>query len=218
MLLALPRCVDGIIVLGSAHTVVDSQVIDRVGCKRGCGYQISLDGGEGNLIARNEDQRTMRNGIRIDAFVPDLPTADNVVRDNLVTDATVDGLSIGRPAATLPASIAKDNSGLRIEGVPRVIDGGGNTKSSSSSPEIRRPVGHHLEPRARRVPRAAPRRAARARGGRARERTTRPMPQITRHSTAATTVGATKPNSIDMTVSTMTSTVPSAMRPSRPSS
>jgi hypothetical protein len=104
----------------------------------------------------------LRDGIRIDAFFPELPTVDNVVRDNVVSDATVDGLSIGtegpgtvsgtliernvatgsgddgfdirRPAATLTANTANDNLDLGIEAVPGVVDGGGNRASGNGNP------------------------------------------------------------------------------------
>jgi len=153
---------DGIIVLGNANTITDNQVFDASGCKKSCGYGISLEGGAGNLIARNDVRRTLSDGIRIDAFVPEVPTVDNVVRDNLVTDATVDGLSIGtdgqgtvsgtliegnaatgsgddgfdirRPVATLTANTANDNFDLGIEAVPGVVDGGGNTASGNGNP------------------------------------------------------------------------------------
>ncbi len=154
--------VDNIIVFGNANTVADNQVADAAGCKKGCGYGISLEGGAGNLIAQNDVRRTSRDGIRIDAFVPEIPTADNVIRDNVVRDATVDGLSIGtngdgtvsgtliegnvatgsgddgfdirRPAATLTANTANDNFDLGIDAVPGVIDGGGNTASGNGNP------------------------------------------------------------------------------------
>jgi hypothetical protein len=102
------------------------------------------------------------DGIRIDAFFPELPTVDNVVRDNVVSDATVDGLSIGtdgpgtvsgtliernlatgsgddgfdirRPAATLTANTANDNLDLGIEAVPGVVDGGGNRVGGNGNP------------------------------------------------------------------------------------
>lgn len=153
---------DGIVVLGSANTITDNQVADTSGCKKGCGYGISLEGGAGNLIAQNDVRRTPHDGIRIDAFAPELPTVDNVVRDNLVSDATVDGLSIGtdgdgtvsgtliegnvatssgddgfdirRPAATLTGNTANDNFDLGIEAVPGVVDGGGNTASGNGNP------------------------------------------------------------------------------------
>jgi parallel beta-helix repeat protein len=85
--------VDGIGVIGNANTITDNQVADTSGCTKGCGYGISLEAGAGNLIAQNDVRRTLRDGIRIDAFFPELPTVDNVLRDNVVSDATVDGLS-----------------------------------------------------------------------------------------------------------------------------
>jgi len=152
---------DGIVVLGSAKTITDNNV-DTSACKKGCGYGISLEAGAGNLIAQNDVSRTMRDGIRIDAFVPEMPTVDNVVRDNLVSEATVDGLSIGtdgpgtvsgtliegnvatgsgddgfdirRPAVTLTANTANDNFDLGIEAVPGVVDGGGNRAGGNGNP------------------------------------------------------------------------------------
>jgi parallel beta-helix repeat protein len=152
---------DGILVIGNANTITDNQVTDSF-CKKGCGYGISVEAGAGNLIAQNDVRRTLRDGIRIDAFFPELPTVDNVVRDNVVSDATVDGLSIGtegpgtvsgtliernvatgsgddgfdirRPAATLTANTANDNFDLGIEAVPGVVDGGGNRASGNGNP------------------------------------------------------------------------------------
>jgi large repetitive protein len=153
---------DGIGVIGNANTITDNQVADISGCKQGCGYGISVEAGAGNLIAQNDVRRTLRDGIRIDAFFPELPTVDNVVRDNVVRDATVDGLSIGtdgpgtvsgtliernvatgsgddgfdirRPAATLTANTANDNFDLGIEAVPGVVDGGGNRAIGNGNP------------------------------------------------------------------------------------
>jgi parallel beta-helix repeat protein len=152
---------DGIGVIGNANTITDNQIADTSGCKKGCGYGISVEAGAGNLIAQNDIRRTLRDGIRIDAFFPEFPTVDNVVRDNVVGDATVDGLSIGtegpgtasatliernvatdsgddgfdirRPAATLIANTATDNFDLGIEAVPGVVDGGGNMASGNGN-------------------------------------------------------------------------------------
>jgi parallel beta-helix repeat protein len=153
---------DGIGVIGNANTITGNHVADTSGCKKGCGYGISLEAGAGNLIAQNDVRRTSRDGIRIDAFFPELPTVDNVVRDNLVSEATVDGLSIGtegpgivsgtliernvatgsgddgfdirRPAATLTANTANDNFDLGIEAVPGVVDGSGNRAGGNGNP------------------------------------------------------------------------------------
>jgi len=153
---------DGIGVIGNANTITDNQVADTSDCKKGCGYGISLEAGAGNLIAQNDVRRSLRDGIRIDAFFPELPTVDNVVRGNVVSEATIDGLSIGtegpgtvsgtliegnvatgsgddgfdirRPAATLTANTANDNFDLGIEAVPGVVDGGGNRASGNGNP------------------------------------------------------------------------------------
>jgi parallel beta-helix repeat protein len=154
---------DNISVLGSRNTITDNQVADAAGCKKNCGgYGISLEGGAGNLIAQNVVRGSSRDGIRIDAFVPEIPTLDNIVRDNLISDATVDGLSIGtdgagtvtntlierntatgsgddgldirRPAATLTGNAANDNFDFGIETVSGVVDGGGNTAGGNGNP------------------------------------------------------------------------------------
>ena len=61
---------DDIIISGSHNTITNNHVIGAVGCPEGCGFGISLEGGPGNLIARNEVRRTLRDGIRIAAFLP----------------------------------------------------------------------------------------------------------------------------------------------------
>jgi parallel beta-helix repeat protein len=154
--------VDGVVVIGNANTITDNQVTDTGGCKKGCGYGISVEAGASNLIAQNDVRRTLLDGIRIDDFFPELPTVDNVVRDNVVSDATVDGLSIGtegpgtvsgtliernvatdsgddgfdirRPAATLTGNAANDNFDLGIEAVSGVTDGGGNRAGGNGNP------------------------------------------------------------------------------------
>jgi hypothetical protein len=149
-------------VLGSRNTITGNQVSDTLGCPNGCGEGILLEGGEGNLIARNRVDRTLSDGIRIAAFEPDTPTVDNVVRDNRVRDATIDGFSIAtagdgtvsdtllkqnsaigsgddgfdvRSAATsLTSNTANHNYDLGIEAVPGVTDGGGNKASGNGNP------------------------------------------------------------------------------------
>jgi parallel beta-helix repeat protein len=83
--------VDGVVVIGNANTITDNQVTDTGGCKKGCGYGISVEAGASNLIAQNDVRRTLLDGIRIDDFFPELPTVDNVVRDNVVSDAPSTG-------------------------------------------------------------------------------------------------------------------------------
>lgn len=152
----------GISVFGSRNTITGNQVSDTLGCPNGCGEGISLEGGEGNLIAQNRVDRALSDGIRIAAFVPDTPTVANVVTDNRVRDATIDGFSIAtagdgtvsdtllkqnsaigsgddgfdvRSAATsLTSNTANHNYDLGIEAVPGVTDGGGNKASGNGNP------------------------------------------------------------------------------------
>jgi parallel beta-helix repeat protein len=153
---------DGIIVFGSRNTITDNQVAGAVGCPDGCGFGISLEGGEGNVIARNDVRRTLRDGIRIAAFDLETPTVDTVVRDNRVRDATVDGFSVATEgdgtasgtliernmaigsgddgfdirsaATTLTRNTASRNHDLGIEAVPGVKDGGGNKARGNGNP------------------------------------------------------------------------------------
>ena len=105
---------DDIIVFGNDNTIVGNSVADAVGCPDGCGFGISLEGGERNLVAHNAVARTLRDGIRVAAFDPEVATVDNVVRANLVNDAGVDGLSVGTEGdATLTGTLLESNFALR---------------------------------------------------------------------------------------------------------
>jgi len=125
---------DGIGVIGNANTITDNRVADASGCKKGCGYGISVEAGARNLIAQNDVRGALRDGIRIDNFFPELPTVDNVVRDNVVSGSGDDGFDIRWPATTLTANTASDNLDLGIEAVPGVVDGGGNSASGNGNP------------------------------------------------------------------------------------
>ncbi len=114
---------------------------------------ISLEGGDDNLIARNELRRTGRDGILLGGFGPH--GQDNVVRGNLVretgrdgvriakkaTDSLLkrnrvsgagdDGIDVRRAATKLTRNHARHNHDLGIEAVNGVIDGGGNRASGN---------------------------------------------------------------------------------------
>jgi parallel beta-helix repeat protein len=145
---------DGIIVFGNRNRIAGNIVVGTVGCPEGCGFGISLEGGEANLVIHNAVARTPRDGIRVAAFEPEVPTVDNVVRENVVRDAGVDGLSVGTegvgtvtstlldrnlalrsghdgidvesPLTTLTRNLALHNADLGIDAVTGVTDGGGN--------------------------------------------------------------------------------------------
>jgi parallel beta-helix repeat protein len=153
---------DGIIVFGSRNAITDNRIVEAVGCPDGCGFGISLEGGAANLIARNDVRETLRDGIRVAAFDPETPTVDNIVRDNRVRDAIVDGFSVATEgdgtvsgtlierntavdsgddgfdirsaATTLTKNTANRNHDLGIEAVPGVSDGGGNKARGNGNP------------------------------------------------------------------------------------
>ena len=153
---------DDIVVFGDDNTISGNHVADAVGCPDGCGFGISLEGGERNLVTHNAVARTVRDGIRVAAFDPEFPTVDNVVRENLVSDAGVDGLSVGTEgegtlsgtllaanlaqgsgddgidvessATTLTRNLALRNVDFGIEAVRGVTDGGGNRALGNGNP------------------------------------------------------------------------------------
>jgi parallel beta-helix repeat protein len=153
---------DGIIVFGNRNRIASNSITDTLGCQEGCGFGISLEGGADNLIANNAVARTLRDGIRVAAFEPDIPTTDSVVRGNLVRNAGVDGLSVATEGVgsvtgtllernlalrsgddgidvesaltTLTRNLALHNTDLGIEAVPAVTDGGGNQAHRNGNP------------------------------------------------------------------------------------
>jgi parallel beta-helix repeat protein len=159
----LGRNGDGIIVVfGNRNEVVGNGVAAALGCPDGCGFGISVEGGEANLVTHNAVAHTLRDGIRVAAFDPDVPTVASVVRENLVRDAGVDGLSVATegggtvtgtllernlvlrsgddgidvesPLTTVTRNLALHNTDLGIEAVPGVTDGGGNSARGNGNP------------------------------------------------------------------------------------
>jgi parallel beta-helix repeat protein len=149
---------DGIIVTGDGNTIVSNDVSDAVGCPDGCGFGISFEGGQGNLIARNLVARTREAGIRVADFEPEGPPAiGNVVQRNLALDAGVDGVFVESTAtdtllerniaigagddgidvesatSTLTRNTTNSNHDLGIEAVPGVTDGGRNKAHSNGN-------------------------------------------------------------------------------------
>jgi hypothetical protein len=142
---------DGIIVTGDGNTIVRNHVADVVGCPDGCGFGISFEGGEGNLIERNIVARADQAGLRVADFEPETPPAiDTVVQRNLILDAGIDGVFVDESASdtlverntaigadddgidvesaatTLTRNLSLRNGDLSIQAVPGVTDGGGN--------------------------------------------------------------------------------------------
>jgi hypothetical protein len=154
---------DGIVVSGSANTIVDNDIARAVGCPDGCGYGISMEAGEDTLIARNVILHAQHDGIRIAAFDPAMPTINTIVRANWVRDAKIDAFSVAtegdgtvsatllernkasdsgddgfdvRSAATVMTSnLAVRNADLGIEAVLGVTDGGGNRARANGNPQ-----------------------------------------------------------------------------------
>ncbi len=144
----------GIGVFGDRNRIAGNDVAGAVGCSDGgCGSGIEL-AGQANVIVHNAVAHTLLDGIRVAPFEKDVPTTDSVVRENVVRDAGVDGLSVGTagegavtgtllernlalgsgddgidvesPLTTLTRNLALHNADLGIEAVPGVTDGGGN--------------------------------------------------------------------------------------------
>ena len=155
---------DDIAVFGDRNTILANRVSDAVGCADdpNCGAGISIDGGRGNVVARNLVRRTAGDGIRVAAFDPDTPNVASVVAWNNVADATGDGYSVGTvgdgslgstrldhniatrsgddgfdtesPLTVMTSNLATRNRDLGIEAVPGVIDGGGNRARANGNP------------------------------------------------------------------------------------
>ncbi len=151
---------DGLVVSGDGNTIVSNHVSDTTGCPDGCGFGISIEGGTGNLIAHNSVARAREADIRVADFESEggPPAIGNVVRRNLVLDATVDGVLVEATATdtllkrniaigagddgidvdtaetTVTANTANHNQDLGIEAVSGVIDGGGNKASGNGNP------------------------------------------------------------------------------------
>jgi hypothetical protein len=160
----LHRNDDNMIVSGNRNRVTANEITDAVGCgEEGCGYGISVEDGRGNLVANNQVARALNDTIRVASFDPDNPTVGTVVRDNLASDAGVDGIAVGTDgtpglvtdtlvlrnraigagddgfdvesaATTLTRNGAFRNHDLGIEAVPGVTDGGGNKAAGNGDP------------------------------------------------------------------------------------
>jgi parallel beta-helix repeat protein len=149
---------DGMIVHGDANTVSGNRISDAVGANNGSGFGIVLEAGEMNLLERNTVERTLQSGIRV-GIDPDEPAQiSNVVRLNVVRDASVDGIFVDALASdtllernraegagddgigveststTLTRNTANRNHDLGIEAVPGVSDGGGNKARGNGNP------------------------------------------------------------------------------------
>ena len=88
---------DGIIVSGDGNRVAGNHVSDALGCPEGgCGFGISVEGGQGNLITRNLVTHGREADIRVADFEAEggPPAVDNVVSRDLVTNAIVDGVLV----------------------------------------------------------------------------------------------------------------------------
>ena len=156
---------DDISVTGDRNTISDNRATDTLGCpdQEGCGGGIEIDSGAGNIVAGNRIARTLRDGIRIAQIVPEAPpNVDTVVRDNAISDATLDGIAVGVEGAggvtgllldgntavhsgddgidvrtvstTLTENFAAHNVDFGIDAVAGVTDGGGNRAFANGNP------------------------------------------------------------------------------------
>ena len=159
----LVRTGDALALTGSGNRVTRNVVTDVGGCPDGCGYGLSLEGGAHNEVTDNVVARTTRDGIRLDAFVPeDAPLAsDTLISGNVVRDAGIDGISVGtetpnpvrgttitantilragddgididRSETVLSDNLTIRNGDFGIEAVPGVTDGGGNLGAANGN-------------------------------------------------------------------------------------
>jgi parallel beta-helix repeat protein len=169
---------NGIIVFANHAMIADNNIDGAVGCltisEEECvsppldcpdcseGWGISVEGGAGSVVARNDVRRTVRDGIRVATFDTDTATVDTVVRDNHVRDAVLDGFAVGvdgeepprgtqvmgneatgsgddgfdvrSPLTTLTRNLAVRSGDLGIDAAPGVTDGGGNRARQSGDP------------------------------------------------------------------------------------
>lgn len=154
---------DNLIVSGNGNVVRHNVIRDAGGCPDGCGFGVSVEDGAGNLVTHNLVVGSARDGIRVDAFVPDdAPTTGTVIRGNTVRNTDVDGISVGTEtgnpvpntriesnrvsrsaddgidvarAGTLLADDTADHNGdLGISAVLGVLDGGGNHAFGNGNP------------------------------------------------------------------------------------
>jgi parallel beta-helix repeat protein len=103
---------DNVGVGGNRNRVTGNVITDAVGCPNeeqpgelACGNGLQVAGGEGNLVADNRLARVLSDTIAVASFDPDNPTVRTVVRDNLVRDAGVDGISVGTDVNGNPAAV-----------------------------------------------------------------------------------------------------------------
>jgi large repetitive protein len=149
----LVRNGDNIIVSGNRNTIARNRAFDAVGCREGCGFGISFEGGRHNLIVGNLVARAHESTIRVGFGGKHNLMRRNLVRDarhdgvliessaggillerNLAIGAGDDGFDIESPATTLTMNHAVHNSDHGIEAVAGVTDGGGNKASGNGNP------------------------------------------------------------------------------------
>jgi hypothetical protein len=144
----------GVEVDGSRNRIVENDIGDP-GCSDGCQFGISLDGGHGNLIARNRVAEAAVADIHLTGEKSNPPTRGSVVRENILIAGGRYGLQVEKPAAgtsllsnisrqakligflvespstRLVGNSAVGSGRLGISAVPGVRDGGGNRAAGS---------------------------------------------------------------------------------------
>jgi large repetitive protein len=148
---------DGIVVLANATVVSDNRVTNAVD-----GSGILIGAGSANRVTRNVIHRTLVDGIHVVALFAQYPTADTIVRDNVVRGATVNGVGVATEgdgpvtgtllqrnvaigagangfkvrsaATTLTANAALRNGALGIDARAGVTDGGHNIAHGNGNP------------------------------------------------------------------------------------
>ena len=154
---------DGIVLAGDGNSITRNKVVDAPGVPDEpiSGFGILLAFGNANLLKANDVTGAASQGIRVTAdFGPDATVTadDNVVRDNrvenagldgILVDATAtgsllernrasgaddDGIDVESPTTTLTRNTTNRNGDLGIEAVTGVTDGGGNRARANGNP------------------------------------------------------------------------------------
>jgi parallel beta-helix repeat protein len=152
---------DNIVLVGDDNIITRNEVDDALGFPDDPegGFGILLDHSDRNLLKGNDVDGAASNGIRVTAFDDTAePAEDNVIRDNevehaqldgilvdetapgslvernVVSEAGDDGIDVESSATTLTRNTAKRNGDYGIEAVPGVIDGGGNRAFGNGNP------------------------------------------------------------------------------------
>jgi large repetitive protein len=132
------------IALSGARNLLESNRVEHAAI-----VDISV-GGLQNLVRKNDVESTGINGITVggadnaidsnsvrgsvDGVLVNADSTAIIVRGNLVTGASDDGIDVDAPGTLIRRNVANDNGDFGIEAVEGVIDGRGNRASGNGNP------------------------------------------------------------------------------------